>query len=83
MSEPMKYDDLDYTPTHGEVEIRHGNKCWQIPVNIECGRDMEAEGMTVYWPYAVIPAGVADAGFASIFTPLYRLFSWPTRWLKK
>lgn len=83
MSEPMKYDDLDYTPTYGAVEIRHGDKCWQIPVKTECARDMEAEGMTVYWTYASIPAGIADAGFGSLFTPFYRLFTWPSRWLKK
>lgn len=83
MPSPMKYDDLDYTPTHGEVEIRRGNKCWQIPVNIACGRDMEAEGFDVYWIYSSTPAALHDAGFGGIAVPLYRLFTWPSRWLKK
>ena len=81
MSEPMKYDNLDYTPTQGHVEVRSGNKRWNIPVNVECGRDMEAEGFTVYWVHSVIPENMAN--FGGIFMTLSRLFTWPSRWGKK
>ena len=83
MTEPMKYDDLDFTPSRGFAEVRKGDKCWQIPVEVDCGRDMEAAGITVYWAYAYVPEIVARLGLTSIYAEMFRLFTWPSRWGKK
>lgn len=46
---PMPFDQLDYTPTHGAVDMRGDNKTWGMEVPIEQGRAMEADGIPVYW----------------------------------
>lgn len=78
MGDYQKYDDLDYTPTEGFVDVGR----FSIPVSVETGRAMEADGHPVMWPYASIPAWVADIGLAGPYVALSRLWTWPSRIIK-
>lgn len=80
MAEPMKFEDLEYSPTHGEIEVQRGTAIWMVPVSVRMGRDMEAEGLQVYWIYAAAPAFAVNLGFGGAFLYLSRLFTWPSRW---
>ncbi len=82
MTEPMKYDDLDYTPSHAEVSIKHEGKEWWVPVNVECGKSMEDAGLTVFWIYGSVPEFVALLGLSKPYLAMQRLFSWPSRFFK-
>jgi hypothetical protein len=77
MTEPQKYDDLDYTPTHGEVRVEN----FAVKVPTHQGRAMEGEGIPVFWIYASIPDSVAQPGLSAAYVALHRLFTWPGRFM--
>lgn len=79
MSKPMKYDDLDYTPEHGVVDVRGSRHTFGIEVPTNVGRAMEDDGIEVIWVYASCPGWVADLGLTRIWMPLSRLLKWPGR----
>lgn len=76
---PMKYDDLDYTPVYGSVEVRGERSLWPCNVSIEQGRAMEADGLTVFWIESVVPEWVATLGLTRPYLALYRIWTWPQR----
>lgn len=80
---PAKYDQLDYTPTHGSVEVRGRESTWAVDVSINQGRAMEVDGVDVYWAYSGAPALVAEAGLTVPAMWLHRLLTWPSRIFQK
>ena len=78
----MKYDDLDYRPTHGSVTVRGESGDWALDVPVHVGRDMEEDGIEVIWPYASCPGWVADAGLAAPYMRLQRLWSLPAQFFR-
>lgn len=81
MSHPgyQKFQDLDYTPSHGTVDVRGEIKTFGLPVTISQGRDMEADGIPVCWVYASIPAWAAIPVIGSVAMWVSRAFTWPSR----
>jgi len=76
---PMKYEDLDYVPDYGSVEIRGHRKSWTVNVSIDQGRAMEADGISVHWIYSSTPAWTADVGLAELWIAIKRIVTWPSR----
>ena len=84
MNEPMKYDNLDYTPAYGSVEIHGHEHEWAMDVSIEQGRSMEADGVEVLWIQSSAPMWVLNSGqpFVSIWMGCHRVITWPSRLFK-
>lgn len=79
MSKYCKYDDLNYKPTMGFVDLRGKSREWGLPVTVEQGRAMEADGLAVMWPYAKCPAWVAKFGLSAFWMAASRIVTWPSR----
>lgn len=79
MSDYCKYNDLDYTPAHGSIDVQGETGEFSVPVSVEVGREMEADGIPVCWPYASIPAWAADSGLAWLFMAAHRIWTLPQR----
>lgn len=76
---PAKYDDLDYRPVYGTVDVRGQRRGFAIPVSVESGRAMEADGIPVTWIYASAPVWIAEAGLAGLWMRVQRLLGFPSR----
>ncbi|AHD10015.1 hypothetical protein PhaeoP75_02308 [Phaeobacter gallaeciensis] len=76
---PMKFSQLDYYPAHGEIRVRGHRHEWCVKVDLGLGRNLEDDGIEVYWIYAEIPNAVADAGLSRAWVVLCRFFCWPNR----
>ena len=81
MSGYCPYDKLTYRPTIGYVDIRGHEKEFQIPVSINTGRALEADGVPVMWAYGSCPAWVAEIGLAGPWMLVARIITAPSRWL--
>ncbi len=76
---PQKYDDLNYEPAYGLIEVRGRESGWAVRVPIDKGIDMEKDGVTVHWVYSQYPVWVVDIGAENLWTLLFRLWTWPQR----
>ena len=78
-----KYDDLDFRPSHGSVDIRGESHEWSVPVTVDVGRALEKDGLHVCWPYASCPVWAAELGLVGPWMAVSRLLSFPSRMLGK
>lgn len=76
---PEKYDDLPEVPAYGSVMVRGERSEWMVDVPIEQGRDMEDDGVPVYWVVGSVPELIAELGLVRCWLWLYRVFTWPSR----
>lgn len=79
---PQRYDDLPHVPSYGEVMVRGERGEWFLEVSIDQGRDMEDDGIPVYWIFASAPKVVVDLGLLGPWFFLYRVFTWPARFFR-
>ncbi|MGB0507121.1 MAG: hypothetical protein ACPGGK_13075 [Pikeienuella sp.] len=77
--EYQKFDDLDYAPAYGTVDVSGRVGQWSLPVSIKQGRAMEADGIPVCWVYGAIPAWAAIPVLGPIALAANRVFLLPSR----
>lgn len=83
MSHYQPFDQLDYTPLYGTIDVHAGDCVFLVEVSVWQGRALEDAGIPVCWIYASCPYWVDRVGLTRPWFFIQRLYSWPSRRLFK